>query len=434
MKQSNFVKNTSWVLVIKIIQMLMLLVVGMVLARYLGPTGYGTINYVASYVSFASMAGGLGLAGILVKEIVDHAETENHYLGTAVKLRLVIGLFLAIIVVAIVVIVNPGQTEFFYVAVLESIALLFAGFESINYWFQARHQIRYAAIIQFCGYVVVSIYKITLAVIKANIYWFAFASSLDVIFLAAVYYITYKRMGGGRLVFKSPIAKSMLYKSFPFLVANLMIVVYQKMDAIMLGKMMDTTQVGYYTAAITVCNMWGIVPVALLDIMRPMIMEQKSKDEEMYKKRLKELFFLLIFINVAFSVGVTILAKLIIWILYGKEYFATVSVLRICVWYTCFSYIGSGRSVYLICEGKNRYAQVFCAWGAVINIILNFLMIPRFGINGAAMATLITHVMSDFVIPGCYKETRGYCKYVIQGMFGYKIIAQEIKNFRSKSK
>jgi O-antigen/teichoic acid export membrane protein len=103
--------------------------------------------------------------------------------------------------------------------------------------------------------------------------------------------------------------------------------------------------------------------------------------------------------------------------------------LRIAVWYCTFSYIGSGRSIYLICEGKNRYAQIFCVWGAFIDIVLNWLLIPKLGINGAALATLITHIMSDFVIPGIYKETRDYCKHVVQGLLGWRLLIDEIKQY-----
>ena len=432
MRKNKFLSNLSWTLIAKTLQMIIQLIVGMLMARYLGPTGYGTINYVAAYVTFATSIVQLGLNGVIVKEFCDNPEEESVILGTAIRLRLILGLISAISVVAIVVTVNPGDTTILYVSILESIALLFAGFDSINYWYQAHQELKYSAIIQLCAYLVVAIYKIALLILQADVFLFAFSSSLDVIVLAALYFLSFKKKSSLKLGFSLKKAKLMLKKSYPFLVAGIMIIVYQQVDKIMLGKMLDTTQVGYYSSVTTICNMWSIVPIALLDVMRPMVMQAKGKDEKLYQKRLTETFCSLIYLTVFFSIAVTIFAKLIIWILYGESYLIAAQTLRIVVWYCAFAYIGSGRSVYLICEGKNKYAQVFCAWGAVIDIALNWLLIPRFGINGAAFATLITHIFSDFIIPGLYRETRGYCKYVVHGLFGGRMIMAEISQIKGK--
>jgi O-antigen/teichoic acid export membrane protein len=431
MLKNKFLSNLSWTLAAKVIQMIVQLLVGMMVARYLGPTGYGTINYVAAYITFAASIVQLGLSGVIVKEFCDHPESENVIVGTAIKMRLIVGAISAISVIAVIVTCNPGDKTIFYIAILESISLLFAGFDSINYWYQYRQQLRYSASIQLCACITVALYKVILVVIKADVYLFAFSSSLDVIVLAALYYGTFKHQSKLKLVFQFKTAKGLVAKAYPFLVAGIMIIVYQQVDKIMLGKMLDTTQVGYYSAVTTICNMWSVVPAALLDVMRPIVMQAKGNDEELYKKRLTETFALLIYLTVCFSVCVTIFASLIIRILYGEAYLVATQTLRIAVWYCTFSYIGSGRSIYLICEGKNKYAQIFCLWGALIDVVLNWFLIPKLGINGAALATLITHVMSDFAIPGMYKETRAYCKYVVKGLLGWHLLMDEMKNYKA---
>lgn len=431
--KNRFVSNLSWTLVIKIMQMVLQLVIGMLIARFLGPTGYGTINYVASFVSFATAIVSLGISGVIVKEICDHEDYENKIVGTAITIRFVLGFISVICVLVLILTVNPGETSIFVIAILESVALLFACFDTINYWYQAHHKIKIAAVVQFVAYSIVALYKIILLICKANIIWFAFSTSLDVICVAVLYsYLYFKSTHKELLCFDKTIAYDLVKKSMPFLVANIMIIVYQQIDKIMLGKMLDQTTVGYYSAVTTVCNMWAIVPASFLDVMRPIIMSAKGTDEAQYEKRMVETFWGLIYINVLFSFGVTVFAKLIIWILYGAEYFPAVNTLRLVVWYSTFSYIGSGRSVYLICEGKNRYAQIFCAWGAVIDIVLNFLLIPILGINGAAIATIFTHVFSDFLIPGFYKDTRGYCSFVIRGVKAWDYMLQEYQSYRLK--
>lgn len=419
--------SLSSVLLIKMVQMLLQLVVGMLLARYLEPFGYGLINYVASYIAFASTIVGLGLNGIIIKEFIDNPCHDNVILGTAIFIRLLAGLVSAVSIICIIMFLNPNNKEILYIALLESVALFFMAFDSINYWYQAHHHLQKSAVIQLIGYAITSLYKVILIIVKAPILWFAFATSLDVIFVGFLLYFMYRQDGGMALHFDKKMVVQLLKKAAPFLVANIMIVVYQQIDKVMLGKMFNITQVGYYSAVTTISNMFGVISVTLLDIFRPIIMEQKNGS--IYEKRLIQLFFSLIYLNVVISIVISIGAEWLIRILFGEDYCCAAGALRIVIWYTCFSYVGSGRSIYLICEGKSKYAQVFCLWGIVIDIVLNLILIPYYGIEGAATATLITHIFSDFIIPGIYKETRSYCKYVLKGMLAFNLFWCEIKAF-----
>lgn len=176
------------------------------------------------------------------------------------------------------------------------------------------------------------------------------------------------------------------------------------------------TEVGLYSAAIAICGYIGFVPVAILDSARPLIMEAKNSGEDMYKLRFKQLVAGIAWVCFFYSMFIMFFSNYIIFILYGKDYLEANICLKIAVWYTAFSYLGSARSLWLICEKKNKYVFIFAIMGAIGNVLLNIIMIPIWGKNGAALATLVTQMLANFLFPALFKNTRQYSQLVLEGI------------------
>lgn len=196
-----------------------------------------------------------------------------------------------------------------------------------------------------------------------------------------------------------------------------MVTLYMQMDKIMIGSYYDNEKVGLYSAATTISTMWGFIPVALVNSMRPSIYEAKKVNEELYMKRQKLLYTIIFWIGVIFAIGITIFSDLIINILYGQEYIEAKGALLIASWYPTFAYLGTARTVWLVANDKYKYAKLNTFWGAITNLILNAILIPKIGINGAAIATLISQFVVAFVAPWFYKETRQSVKDMIEAIF-----------------
>jgi O-antigen/teichoic acid export membrane protein len=205
------------------------------------------------------------------------------------------------------------------------------------------------------------------------------------------------------------VAKRILKGCSPFILANIMVVIYGQIDRVMIRFLLNSiTEVGLYSAALAICGIIGIIPGAILDSGRPLIVEAKAKSEALYQLRTRQLFAAILWVCLIYSIIITIFSKNVILILYGNEYATATTSLRIAVWYTAFSYLGSARSIWLICEKKNRYVFIFSVMGALTNVILNYVLIPLFGINGAAIATLITQILTNLIYPSFFKVTRSY--------------------------
>ena len=121
----------------------------------------------------------------------------------------------------------------------------------------------------------------------------------------------------------------------------------------------------------------------------------------------------IVWISIIYSAFVTVFAKPILNLLYGDAFLNATDCLRIAVWFTAFSYLGSAKDLWLVCEKKKRFVMVFCLIGVVSNLIMNVVFIPIWGINGAALATLLTQIIINFASPALFGVTRYYSKCVL---------------------
>lgn len=406
MLKNKTVKNATWIIVCKIIQAGLTLVVTMLSSRVLGPAGYGLINYAMSIVTFLAPIMYLGFTSVLVQEIVQHPELEGETLGTAVAMSFFSSLVCIGGVAAFVSIANKGETETLIVCLLYSVLLIFQSVEIIVYWFQAKLLSKYSSLTILAAFIAVSLYQLWVLFTGKSIYWFAISNALNYFLIASILIIIYKKLGGQKLSFSFNTFRRMFARSKYYIISDMMITIFAQTDRIMIKLMLGDSQTGYYSAAVTCATMTGFVFTAIIDSMRPTILEAKKDNTPGYELNLKRLYNIVIYLSMLQSLLITLLSGLIVRILYGSDYAAAVPALRIVAWYTTFSYIGSVRNIWILAEGKQKYLLCINMLGAVANVALNFLLIGKFGINGAAFASLITQIFTNVIIGFIFKDIR----------------------------
>ena len=411
---NRFVSNTMWDIGGKIFQMVLTLIVGMLTARYLGPSNYGVIGETASYVAFFSVVCQLGFTSTAVKEIMDNTDRQGEILGTTIFFRVCTSIISSVAITILLFIMKGGDRLIVTVAFLQSLSLIFQSFEMIHYWYQSRLETQVSVKIQSIAYIVMAIYKIAILALGKNVQWFAFSTALEAAVVGFFLLVVYQRGEGQKLSVSISAGKDILKRSYHFILSGLMVTIYSEMDKIMLGQMLSETAVGYYTAATKVSSMWSFVIMALINSSRPLIIASRNKSEELYIKQNKRLYAAIIWIGIAAGLAITLFAKLIIFILYGQEYLPSVSSLQISAWYTMFAMLGTARGIWIVCEEKSKYVKYYLGIGAIINVVLNYLLIPQFGPGGAAAATLATQIFTSVLAPAMFKETRVYTKYVLE--------------------
>lgn len=416
MKAKQVFNNAKWIIICKIIQSGLQLVIGMLCARYLGPSNYGLINYAASIVAFAMPVMKLGFSGTLVHEYVKDPEKEGQIAGTSIVLNIISSFACIIGVTAFASVANFGDTDTIIVCVLYSFSLFFSALEMIQYWFQYKLLSKYSSVVMLMSYLFVSAYKLYLLICSKSVYWFALSHSVEYACIATILIIIYLKKGTQKFSFSFSLAKKMLKSSKYYIVADLMIIVIQNTDHIMITTMTGKAENGYYSAAITTVGVVQFVYVAIIDSYRPLIFESKKNNQKKYEKNISGLYSIIMYLCLAQSIVFTVFAKLIIDIMYGSEYSQSVILMQILVWYLAFAFMGSVRNVWILAEEKQKYVWRINLFGALCNVCLNSILIPFFGAIGAATASLITQIMMNLVLGFVVRQLRDNNRLMLRGL------------------
>ncbi len=420
-------KNAGWIIGCKIMQSLISLVIGLITARYLGPSNYGVISYVSSVVAFALPIMQLGLNQTLVKEFVKSPEREGEILGTALFINILSSIFCMAGSIAFIAVANAGDKETIIVCVLYSLTLLFQATEMTQYWFQSKLLSKYPSLASLVAYIAVAVYKIFLLVTQKSIVWFAFSNVLDYFLISVILIVIYKKLGNQKLTIDISFGREMLSRSKYYIIPSLMVMIFQHTDRIMLSLMLDEKETGLYSAAITCIGISGFVFSAIIDSARPTILEVKDKNSELYEKRVIQLYSIITFMSLSQSIFMTVLAKPLVYLLFGSEYLKSAGILAVAVWYVTFSYYGSVRNIWILAEGKQKYLTGINVAGAVANVALNFLLIPYWGAIGAAVASLVTQFFTNVIIGFIFKPIRRNNYFMIKGL-NPKIMIELFRN------
>lgn len=423
------VKNAFWIIGGKVIQSVIRLVIGMLTARYLGPANYGIINYAAALVAFVVPLMQLGLRSTIVNELIEKPEKEGETLGTALCMCMCSGILSILGITAFVSVADKGDYTTIIVCVLYSISLLFEALEMIQYWFQSKLMSKYVSVVALCSYVAVSLYKVYLLVTDKSVYWFSVSQSLDFLIISVSLIIIYNKIGSQKLTVSLERAKEMFSVSKYYIVSGMMVTVFAHTDSIMIKLMLGPSQAGYYAAAVSCAGMIGFVFGGIIDSVRPTILSAKKNNTADYESRLIQLYSVIIYFSLMVSLFICVLSKIIVGILYGQAYSSAASALKIVVWYTTFSYMGSVRNIWIIAEKKQQYMWIINLFGATVNIVLNLIMIPIWGTCGAAAASVATQIFTNVGVCWLIKPLR-YNLNIVRSSLDTGIILNLVKSLK----
>lgn len=424
--RGNVFQNIGWSIIGSILRLLVQLILGIVSARYLGPQNYGILNYVGAYINLFSIVCELGLTITIVNEIIASKESEGTLIGTAIFMRFIAGIIAMLSLLLITRFVDGNDPVIKGVAMIRSVGLIFDSVNTINYWYQAQLQSKYTALYELVAYIMSSIYKVIILIQHKDIFWFAAATTVDSLFIAIFYLIGFRQHSSCKLKFSFREGKRLLKIGIPFIFSGIMVYVYGQTDRIMIGQLLTQTDVGYYSCASSIGTIIGFIPQAIMNSGKPVIMEA-HKNVQKYELRLRQTISAVLWVMIIYSVVILLLGYYVVLLLYGKEYLPALNTLKILVWSYGLSYVGTIRNIWLVCEKKRKYATIFSTFGAIANIGLNFQFIPIWGINGAAIATVFTQVITTFLAPFCFKKTRRFSILLMQALFFRGIEIKKLK-------
>ena len=404
----KIVDNIGWLFFDKILRMGVGLIVGVWLARYLGPEHFGLYSFATAFIALFGAIAGLGMQGIVIRDIVRNPANKEETLGTAALLQLIGGLLAYGLALFTIFWVRPEDTlTQALVAILGSTILFKIGDVAV-YWFESQVQSKYTVWVQNSSFLAFALIKILLILNDASLIAFASATVGEAV-VAAMLMILMLDLRGPKLHnlrIKMTRARRLLVDSWPLLLSSIAIMIYLRVDQIMLGQMMGDEEVGLYTAATRISEVWYFIPMMIVASVYPAILEAKKRSESEYYKRLQQLYDLMSFLSVGMALLMTFLSTPVMIMLFGNEFAASGSVLSIHIWASVFVFLGVASGKWYLAENLQLVAFQKALFGALSNIALNFLLIPNFGFLGSAWATVISYALADFVFDLFYKKTR----------------------------
>ena len=429
----KYLANTSWLFFERFIRLGVSFVVSILVVRYLGPKNFGLYSYAMSFFALFGAFSTLGLESIVTREIVKNPAKKDEINGTVFYLRLA-GSFTAIVFVAIILFLTGEETYTAILVIILSASYLFQSFSVIEYYFRGTVQAKYNAYALSASVVLSSTLKIIFILIKASLIYFVFAVVFEYITLAIglVMVYRYNKLSILSWKYSGNLAMSLLKDSLPLILSGLVVLVYMRIDQIMIKHMIDNVSVGYYSAAVRICEALYFIPVTLCNSIFPAIVNAKNVSEAFYNNRMQKLYDVLAWLAIGIAVPVTIFSNLIIQILFGKEFATASPVLTIYIWAGVAVFLGVASSQYLINENLTKLAFIRSFVGMILNVALNFFLIPKFGINGAAIATLVSYSIIAFV-PSYHKNYKTQLKLMLRSL-SFISLVRYLNNIRLSKK
>lgn len=395
----KIISNTGWLFGDRILRMGVGLFVGVWVARYLGPEQYGILNYALAFVGLFSVLSTLGLDDIVVRELVKYPKRQNEILGNVFLLKLSGGCLAFLSVVVISAMMKPEDTLIRLIIAIMGLGLIVQSFNTIDLWFRSQVASKYTVLSGNSSFVLASVTKVALILKRASLLAFVIVN-LGQTILSMIGLIFFFQKKGKSLIRWRPaysMAVNLIKESWPLIFAGLAIAIYMKIDQVMLGEMISKKKVGIYAAAVRLSEIWYFIPVAIASSVFPAIVKSKQLGEKIYKYRIQKFYDLNATLAYLLSIPITFLAPFIIRTLYGDAYAGSETIFAIHIWACLFVFLGVARGQYLVNEGLIKFSFFATAVGAILNVGLNFILIPLYEGVGAAIATVVSYGVSGYL-------------------------------------
>ena len=394
----KYLKNTGWLFGGQMLRMVLGLFVSVAVARYLGPKDFGLFNYVLSIVALVAVVCSLGLENLARRELVEHPEQKNEILGSCFTLSAIAGLFGYTALLSTVALAGVDGYLIGIYALMGG-TLLLTPFRFIETWFQSQVRGELSVISTSISLLLFAGVKVAAILAGLDFIIFCYIFLLEAASLVLIRIYMYTKHYQSVFNWSASLARGkwLLAQSWPMIFSGLAVSVYMRIDQVMLGAMASDADVGNYAAATRISSVWYFLPMILASSLFPAIVSSKKRGIETYQERLQHYFDLSATLSYLIILPVSVLSGWIILTLYGEAYREAGPILLIHVWAVLFVFLGVARGQYLIAEGLFRFMMLATVIGAIINVLLNLMLITRFAGVGAAWASFISYLISGYI-------------------------------------
>ena len=396
--KKDIINNLYWAVLGKVVTLLGSLFVGIIVARYLGPEDYGLMNYVVSYVMLFQIISVFGLDGIEIREFSKGKYTANLIIGTALSIRIV----LSVIVVAATILTSFFLESDFYTIVLVSVyafSIIANSLNVVRNYFTAMMRNKYVVLSEI-GRTLFSVsIKLILLFYNAPLIWFIIALSLDIFILALGYLRCYSQIFGKikEWSFDKTLCVFLIKESWPLLLTSAAVILYQKIDQVFIGQMINKESVGFFAVASRFVDILIYLPYILSDTISPVLVRKRNISENNYRENAQLFMNCTFWLSLFAATLLCLFSKPLVLLLFGEAYMPSVAILQILSFKAAAISLSTTAGRLLVIEGVQRFAIIRDSFGCVVCVMLNIIFLPTYGVYAAAFIAIVSNLCAGYV-------------------------------------
>jgi O-antigen/teichoic acid export membrane protein len=389
----NVISNTGWLFFDNILRMVVGLLVGVWIARYLGPDQYGQLSYAIAFAALFSSLATLGLDSIVIRNIVREPSLANEVLGTTFVLRLAGGASAFGLAIATIIFLRPADQLTRWLVGIIAAGMVFQAFDTIDYWYQSQVRSKFTVIAKNAAFLIISAVKIALVITHAPLIAFAWAGLAEIVLGSIGLVISYRVSERNLKSWKTrlSLAKNLLQDSWPLVFSGIVSMVYLRIDQVMLGEMVGNEEVGIYSAAVRLAEVWYFIPMIVVSSVFPSIVEARKISDTLFYERLRKLYNMMALSGYVVALPVTFMAGWAVQFIFGPAYARAGAMLAVLIWAGLFVNLGVARSSFLTSMNWTKVHFLTVFLGSLINVALNLVLIPIYGGMGAVIASCVAY-------------------------------------------
>lgn len=400
--------NAVWLMADKVLKLALGALVLFVSARVLGPEGFGRLSFATALVAVMGSMSTLGANAIVVRELVRRPGDGTRIMEATLLLLLAGGCGGALLSIAAGLALQREDSVTLAATGLLALALVFKASDAFRYWFEARVEARPLVLVDNTVFILAALVKVGTVLWTRSVVALALVSLLEAIATSAALALLYRRRTG-----VAPLPRGgtrellgILRQCWPLALSALSVMIYMRLDQLMLAQMAGSGPLGIYSAALRLSELWYFIPMAVSASVYPSLIRLREADGAEYHRRLESLIRKMAGLAVLIAIAVTLLRGPIVGLVYGPAYAEAGAILAVHVWTGVFVCMGVLSSNWYIIEGLQKVALARTLFGAAVNVVLNLVLIPRHGALGAAIATLAAQACAAYLFDCLTPRTR----------------------------
>ena len=383
--------NSGWLMLDKLVRLLLTLFVTAWIARYLGPEQFGDLAYVLAYIAFFQAVVLLGADGIAVRDIARNVTEAPRILGSLLVMRVCVGIACWVLGTALMVLFSDGGSKTAILFALAGGALAFQAGDTVDLWFQSQSQSKRTALVRIVAQLCSAGVRILLILTEAPIQSFAGMIAVEGLLIATGLAFAYRRLPTpDRWIASVSQARALLQECWPFLMSSVSVIVYMRIDQLMIRNMLGAEELGTYAAAVTLSQVWHVVPTTLVISLAPYIARKKAEGEAEYLRALLVVFRVFGAMALLVCATTAVAAPLLVHLLFGEQYADAATILTIHVFTNLFVFQGAAQSLWFTNNRTGRLVLRNTLLGGCAAVIANWSLLPTYGATGGAISALIS--------------------------------------------